>query len=92
MIGVRRVADVIHELGIVEKMVLVPGVGCGSPIMVVLHLHAVYAPHGRASDVCTGIERAQPDSVVIQYSGDGDSCAIGLSGLMHACNRAGTSW
>src|SRR5262245_36288679 len=81
-------ADVIQEMGIAEQVVLCAGVGCGSPIILMLGVHAVNSPHGRASDVCTGIVRAQPESVVIQYSGDGDSCAIGLSGLMHACNRA----
>src|SRR5262245_2888642 len=81
-------SDVIHELGIQDQVVLVPGVGCGGPIIGILRVHSVNSPHGRASDVCTGIVRAMPDKVVIQYSGDGDSCAIGLSGLMHACNRA----
>jgi 2-oxoglutarate ferredoxin oxidoreductase subunit beta len=81
-------ADVIHELGIKDRVIMTPGVGCGGPIIAQIKVHAVNSPHGRASDICTGIVRALPDRIVIQYSGDGDSCAIGLSGLMHACNRA----
>ena len=81
-------ADVIHELEIKDKTILVAGVGCGGPILGLMKVNASASPHGRASDVCTGISRALPDRVVVQYSGDGDSCGIGLAGLMHACNRA----
>lgn len=80
-------AEVITELGIAEKVVLATGVGCGGSLPAQLDLHAVLSPHGRASDIATGVSRVEPDRVVVQYSGDGDSCAIGLAGLMHACNR-----
>ena len=83
----QAVAEIIHELGIRERIVLAVGVGCGGAICALLNTHSVNAPHGRASDVATGVSRMMPESVVVQYSGDGDSCAIGLSGLMHACNR-----
>ena len=59
-------SDVIHDLGITEKIVLVPGVGCGGPIIGILRVHAVNTPHGRASDVATGIVRALPDRIVVQ--------------------------
>ena len=81
-------AEVIDELGIQERTILCAGVGCGGSMLAILKVHAVASPHGRASDVSAGMARMLPDRVVIQYSGDGDSCAIGLSGLMHACNRA----
>lgn len=80
-------AEVIDELGIREKTILCTGVGCGGSMLAILNVHGISSPHGRASDVCTGVSRMLPDRFVIQYSGDGDSCAIGLSGLMHACNR-----
>ena len=72
-------ADVIHELEIKDKTILVAGVGCGGPILGLMKVNASASPHGRASDVCTGIVRALPDRVVVQYSGDGDSCGTRLT-------------
>ncbi len=82
------IADVISELNIRDRAILAIGVGCGGSIVAQLDVHAVFAPHGRASDTATGVARMLPDRVVIQYSGDGDSIGIGLAGLMHSCNRA----
>ncbi len=78
-------ATAIDDLGIQDKVVL--SVGCGSTVPQQLNVHSVATPHGCASDVATGLSRMLPDRVVVQYSGDGDAYAIGLSGLLHACNR-----
>ncbi len=81
------IAAAIDDLGIQDKVVLSVGVGCGSTVPQQLNVHSVATPHGRASDVATGLSRMLQDRVVVQYSGDGDAYAIGLSGLLHACNR-----
>jgi 2-oxoglutarate ferredoxin oxidoreductase subunit beta len=81
-------ADCIGELGLRDRIVLSVGVGCGGSLPAQLDVHCVLTPHGRASDTATGIARMLPDRIVVQYSGDGDACGIGLAGLMHACNRA----
>jgi pyruvate/2-oxoacid:ferredoxin oxidoreductase beta subunit len=80
-------SEVIEELGIARRTVLVLGVGCGTASMYIQKVDRIATPHGRASDVATGISRVLPDRVVVQYSGDGDACAIGLGGLLHACAR-----
>jgi pyruvate/2-oxoacid:ferredoxin oxidoreductase beta subunit len=81
------IGDTIADLDIRDQTILCAGVGCGTSIIAQIDVHAVSAPHGRASDTATGISRMLPDRVVVQYSGDGDSCGIGLAGLIHACAR-----
>jgi len=80
-------SEVVAEMGLQKKLVFVVGVGCGTMSMHLQRLDRVATPHGRASDVATGISRVMPDRVLVQYSGDGDACAIGLAGLLHACAR-----
>ncbi|MCB9557606.1 MAG: 2-oxoglutarate oxidoreductase [Deltaproteobacteria bacterium] len=80
-------SEVIEELGIQERAVMIAGVGCGTASLFVQNIKRMAVPHGRASDVATGVSRVLPDRVVVQYSGDGDACAIGLAGLLHACAR-----
>ncbi len=80
-------AEIIEELDIQTKTVLVTGVGCGSASGGLQRVDVVGTPHGRASDVCTGVSRMLPEKTIVQYSGDGDSCAIGLAGLLHSCAR-----
>ena len=80
-------AEIIEELQIQKQTVMVTGVGCGSASGGLQRVDVVGTPHGRASDVCTGISRMLPEKTVVQYSGDGDSCAIGLAGLLHSCAR-----
>ena len=80
-------SEIVGELGLQQRAILVFGVGCGTASMYIQNLDRIATPHGRASDVATGISRVLPERVVVQYSGDGDACAIGLGGLLHACAR-----
>ena len=45
------------------------------------------AAHGRAPAVATGIKRANPDTVVFTYQGDGDLASIGTAEIVHAATR-----
>ena len=45
------------------------------------------AAHGRAPAVATGVKRANPNSIVMSYQGDGDLAAIGTAETIHAANR-----
>jgi len=47
----------------------------------------ISAAHGRAPAVATGAKRSRPESIVIDYQGDGDLAAIGSSEILHAANR-----
>lgn len=83
----RLAAEAIDEFGLVQSAVGVIGVGCGVFLYDYLAIDCCEAPHGRAPAVATGIKRANPDSFVLTYQGDGDLAAIGTSEIIHAANR-----
>ncbi len=83
----RLVAEVIDELGIQEKTVIIAPVGCSVFAYEFFELDGTVAPHGRALAVATGMKRARPDLVVFTYQGDGDLAAIGTAETIHAANR-----
>jgi 2-oxoglutarate ferredoxin oxidoreductase subunit beta len=86
------IGEVEEELGIVDKLVRVEGVGCcGLGQKYVTH-DTTLSPHGRACAVATGIKRTSPESIVYTYQGDGDLASIGLAetlpldkGTNHSC-------
>ena len=83
----RLITEVLHELNLAERTILVPSVGCSAFIYDYMQLDCIEAPHGRASAVATGVKRARPDAIVFAYQGDGDMASIGLAEAMHAANR-----
>jgi 2-oxoglutarate ferredoxin oxidoreductase subunit beta len=83
----RLVAEVLDELGILERTVGIAPVGCAVFLDRFFHCDFVQAAHGRACAVATGIKRARPDLVVFTYQGDGDLAAIGTAETVHAANR-----
>lgn len=83
----RLVAEVIDELGIEGKTIVVAPVGCSVMCYDYFACDAIEAPHGRAPAVATGVKRALPDSVCFTYQGDGDLAAIGTAETIHAANR-----
>lgn len=83
----RLVAEVLDELGVTERTILVASVGCSAFSYDYFNVDALEAQHGRACAVATGVRRASPDSVIFTYQGDGDMAAIGLAESVHAANR-----
>ncbi|HHY36627.1 MAG TPA: 2-oxoglutarate oxidoreductase [Firmicutes bacterium] len=83
----RLVAEVIDELGILERTIGVAPVGCAVLAYNYLECDWQQAAHGRAPAVATGIKRALPDRVVFTYQGDGDLASIGTAEIVHAANR-----
>ncbi len=83
----RLVAEVLDELSIEGKAVGVFPVGCSVLAYNYFECDMVGAPHGRAPAVATGVKRANPDSVVFTYQGDGDLAAIGTCETVHAAAR-----
>ncbi|MDD3921049.1 MAG: thiamine pyrophosphate-dependent enzyme [Eubacteriales bacterium] len=81
------IGEVMEELNIVSKTALVLGVGCCGLAMEYITYDNTTSPHGRACAVATGIKRANPDTVVYTYQGDGDLASIGLAETMSAANR-----
>ena len=63
----KLIGEAAEELGQLEKLVRVEGVGCcGLGQFYVAH-DATIAAHGRACAVATGIKRSSPDSLVYTY-------------------------
>ncbi|MGB9553090.1 MAG: thiamine pyrophosphate-dependent enzyme, partial [bacterium] len=83
----RLLAEVIDELGILERTIIMAPVGCSVLLYNYFEVDAVECAHGRAPAVATGIKRAKPESVVITYQGDGDLAAIGTAEIVHAASR-----
>lgn len=67
----RLVAEVIDELGILERTIGVASVGCSVLAYNYLECDWQQAAHGRAPAVATGIKRSLPDRVVFTYQGMG---------------------
>lgn len=83
----RLVGEVIDELGIEGRTVVVVPVGCSVTAYDFFATDAVEAAHGRAPAVATGIKRARPDRIVLSYQGDGDLASIGMAETVHAATR-----
>lgn len=86
-LAIRLVAEVIDELGLKEKAIVVSSIGCSVFLDDYYDMDIVEAPHGRAMAVATGVKRAKPDKFVFTYQGDGDFAAIGMGESMHAAIR-----
>ena len=83
----RLVAEVLSEMGVVDKTIGVAPVGCAVFMYNYFDFDFVEAPHGRAPAMATGIKRVLPDRVVFAYQGDGDMASIGMGEIVHAAAR-----
>jgi len=83
----RLVAEVIDEMGILEKTIGVAPVGCSVFAYDYFKCDFVEAAHGRAPAMATGIKRLRPENTVFTYQGDGDLASIGIAEIMHAATR-----
>lgn len=86
-VAIRIIAEVLDEMGIADKTIVVSSIGCSVFLNDYYDLDIVEAPHGRALAVATGVKRAKPDKFVFTYQGDGDFASIGLGESMHAISR-----
>lgn len=86
-VAVRLIAEVLDELDIQDRSVLIASIGCSVTAYDFLDVDSVEAPHGRALAVGTGVKRAKPNQVVFSYQGDGDFASIGLAESLHAALR-----
>jgi 2-oxoglutarate ferredoxin oxidoreductase subunit beta len=84
----RLVAEVLEELGVLEKAIGVSPVGCSVLAFKYFNLDFQEAAHGRAPAVATGIKRVHPDKIVFTYQGDGDLASIGTAEIVHAAHRS----
>ncbi|MBI2814737.1 MAG: 2-oxoacid:acceptor oxidoreductase family protein [Opitutae bacterium] len=75
----RDLAEVIEELGLQDRTILVSPVGCAVFAYYYFNVGNTQAAHGRAPAVALGHKLANPEAVVISYQGDGDLASIGLA-------------
>lgn len=83
----RLVAEVLDELGLRERAIMVASVGCAVFAYRYLEVDTAGAAHGRAPAMATGIKRVRPDNIVFTYQGDGDLASIGTAEIVHAAAR-----
>ena len=90
--GDHAVLTVLHkamaELGVApHDTVVVSGIGCSSRLPYYMNTYGMHTIHGRAAAIATGVKTANPQLMVWQVSGDGDSLAIGGNHFIHAVRR-----
>jgi len=83
----RLITEAIAELNIQEKTIGIPPPGCSVFAYYYLDVDMAESAHGRGAAVATGMKRANPESIVFTYQGDGDLAAIGTAETIHAANR-----
>lgn len=83
----KLIAEAISDFDIQDRTVFVSPVGCSVFAYYYFDLGNLQAAHGRAPAVATGYKRANPDSIIISYQGDGDLAAIGANEILQAANR-----
>ena len=66
----KLIGEAAEELGKLDKLVRVEGVGCCGLGQFYVTCDETIAAHGRAGAVATGIKRSSPDSLVYTYQGD----------------------
>ena len=86
-IVVRLIHEVMEEMGLADKNVMILGVGCSCNINSLAVSDVFQCAHGRASAVATGVKRQKPELLTVAYQGDGDAAVIGLSETMNAAYR-----
>ena len=83
----KLIAEAMADFGIQDKTTLISPVGCSVFAYFYFDCFGVQVPHGRSPAVATGLTRANPESIVIGYQGDGDLAAIGFNAFIQAANR-----
>lgn len=77
-----------NELGLqLERTAFVGGIGCSSRIPLYISSDALHTTHGRAIAFATGLKLANPDLMVVVFTGDGDLGAIGGNHFINGCRR-----
>jgi 2-oxoisovalerate ferredoxin oxidoreductase beta subunit len=83
----KLIAEAIADTGVQDRSIFVSPVGCSVFAYYYFDMGNVQAAHGRTPAVATALKRANPESMVIAYQGDGDLAAIGTAEIIHAANR-----
>lgn len=83
----KLVAQVIEEMGLMDKAIGIAPVGCAVLAYEYFNCDFVQAAHGRAPAIATAVKRVHPEAIVFSYQGDGDLASIGMAEIVHAASR-----
>ena len=83
----KLVMSVLEEFDLLERSVMVDGIGCAASNRNYIDIDSINSPHGRPCAVASAVKRCSPESIVVTYQGDGDLASIGLAETMMAGNR-----
>lgn len=83
----KLVAQVIEELGLMDKTIGIAPVGCAVLAYDYFNCDFVQAAHGRAPAIASAVKRVHPEANVFAYQGDGDLASIGMAEIVHAASR-----
>ncbi len=78
---------VVDDLGIIDELSLVGGIGCSSWAPVFIEADVLHMLHGRAIAAATGLKLANPKRHVVVFTGDGDCVGIGGNHFLHGARR-----
>jgi 2-oxoglutarate ferredoxin oxidoreductase subunit beta len=84
---VRLIAECIEEMEQEKNCIFSIGVGCYSLMSTAIEADKFDTLHGRSAAVSTGFKRANPETLVISYQGDGDAYSIGIGESVSAAYR-----
>ena len=83
----KLIAEALTDFDVADRAILISPVGCSVFAYYYFDIGNIQAAHGRAPAIATGLKRANPESIVISYQGDGDLAAIGGDEIIQAANR-----
>lgn len=86
-IVLKMLGQVIDEMGIADKVVLMVDIGCSLLAWDFFDLPTTQTHHGRTVPTAVGFKMAAPEKIVIAYMGDGGAYAIGLQHTLTTCLR-----
>jgi 2-oxoglutarate/2-oxoacid ferredoxin oxidoreductase subunit beta len=86
-IALRVIANVLTDMGAKDDCILVKGVGCYTEASIMLDVDNIWALHGRAPAMATGIKRSRPGPLVFTIQGDGDLHGEGVLEAVQAAAR-----
>ena len=84
----RLICEVIEELGIEGRTIMVGGGGCSGRWATYFDVDSCGGLHGPGPAIATGLKRVRPECVVFLMQGDGEQGAIGLGYFMAAALRS----
>ena len=87
-LGCKIVLEVLEEMGVIEKSVVVIGVGCTGMGFFGAKMDMAMCAHGPSPSVAAGIKHGNYDDVIVfTIQGDGDCAAIGAGYLVNSAAR-----